>query len=121
MTLTIFFFLSQCLTYDLGPDPADPERILIKKIIKVNPTTFCFEETRITPSTTGDPTVHSTVMRLGNFNIEEKLDPEEIQIRGAHRPFPNIIGFSLFFKDASFGSHMSIVENSMTKLDGYRW
>ena len=32
-----------------GPDPADPTRILIRKLVKISDSTYCFEECRITP------------------------------------------------------------------------
>ena len=41
-----------------GPDPADPTRALIRKLVQVNAHTYCFEETRITPGE-NDPTVHT--------------------------------------------------------------
>jgi hypothetical protein len=31
-----------------GPDPADDNRILIRKIVKINNGTYAYEETRIT-------------------------------------------------------------------------
>jgi len=59
-----------------GPDPADPSRILIRKIVKINNGTYCLEESRVTP-TLGDPThptVHSQVFRLGGIDVKEHLD-----------------------------------------------
>ena len=80
-----------------GVDPADPKRALIRKLVQVNNSTYCYEETRITPGEK-EPTVHTQLFRIKDFDLKEKLDPEEIQIRGAFRPLPNVMGFSLFYK-----------------------
>ena len=42
----------------VGPDPADTSRILVRKLIKVSETTYCFEETRVTPGEKV-PSVHT--------------------------------------------------------------
>lgn len=103
-----------------GQDPADPSRALIRKIVKVSPTTFCYEETRITPQQER-PSVHTQLYRIKDFDIDEHLTPEEIQIRGAFRPLPNVIGFSLFSKKLANGSHFSIVENALWKKAPGTW
>lgn len=110
------------LTLYAGADPADPRRALVRKIVQVNPTTYCYEETRITPGEK-DPIVHTQLYRIKDFDLHEKLDPEEIQIRGAFRPMPNVMGFSLFYRPLLKigGNHFSIVENSLWKKAGGSW
>lgn len=103
-----------------GQDPADPSRALIRKIVQVSPTTFCYEETRITPTET-TPQVHTQLYRIRGFNLDEEITAEEIQIRGAFRPLPNVLGFSLFSKKLASGSHFSIVENALWKKAPGTW
>ena len=82
-----------------GIDPAEPKRFLIRKLVQVNKTTYCVEETRITPAeTVRKPTIHTQLFRIKDFDLHEKLTPEELQIRGSFRPIPNVLGFSLFFR-----------------------
>jgi hypothetical protein len=60
--------------------------------------------------------------RVKDFDLHEKLTPEELQIRGAFRPLPNVMGFSLFYKKLDKGgAHMSIVENSLFKKAPGTW
>ena len=42
----------------IGPDPADSKKALLRKLIQVNDYTYCYEETRVTP-TEKNPTVHT--------------------------------------------------------------
>ena len=60
-----------------GVDPADPRRALIRKIVQVNKSTFCFEETRITPGEK-NPIVHTQLYRVKDFDMNVKLSPQEI-------------------------------------------
>ena len=77
---------------------------------------------RITP-TEKSPVVHSQMYRIKGFDMKERLTPEEIQIRGAFRPIPNVMGFSLFYKPLSQAGnfHFSIVENTLFKKAGGTW
>ena len=54
-----------------GPDPADYHRVLVRKLVQTSDKTWCFEESRITPSDMdgAQPTVHTTLHRLGNIDI----------------------------------------------------
>jgi hypothetical protein len=62
-----------------GPDPADPSRILIKKLVLVSNNLVCLEETRITPfnesnnegnaDKKGVYSAHSQIYRLAKTNI----------------------------------------------------
>ncbi len=103
-----------------GVDPADPKRALIRKVVQVNENTYCYEEVRITPGEV-KPTVHSLMYRIKDFDIKEQLTPEEIQIRGAFRPLPNVLGFSLFSKYTNMGNHFTITENTLNKKANYTW
>ena len=62
----------------VGPDPADPSRMLIRKLVKVNEKTWCFEEVRVTPTEGKQPVVHSQLFRVKGFDLREKLDGEEL-------------------------------------------
>ena len=80
-----------------GPDPANPNRVLIRKLVQTSDKVWCFEEARISPSEEGgQPSVHTTLHRLGWFNINESLSEEELAIRLQYRTMPGALGFSLF-------------------------
>ena len=107
-----------------GPDPADPKRVLVRKLVQTSENVWCFEESRISASATEGavPTVHTTLHRLGEMDVNEALSDEELQIRLGYRAMPNVIGFSLFlraYENKNRGS-LSIVENSLAK-QGDRW
>ena len=57
----------------LGPDPADPDRLLIRKVIEIREGNYAYEETTISKSTDTEnpaPRVHTTMYKLGNsFNL----------------------------------------------------
>ena len=60
--------------------------------------------------------------RIRGFDLREHLSGEEIQIRGAHRAVPNVMGFSLFYKTLeNRAKHLSIVENTLIKASGTSW
>ena len=83
-----------------GFDPADSKRILIRKLLRVNVSTYCLEETRLTPvEGKKEALLHRHLYRIKGFDIQEHITPEELQIRGAFRPIPNVMGFSLFMNN----------------------
>ena len=108
-----------------GPDPADADRVLIRKVIQSSDKVWAFEETTVTPSENegAPPTVHTTVSRLGNLDLNENADDDELLMRLRFRPAPNVVGFSLFARayQNSKTSSFTIVENSMDKDSSYRW
>ena len=107
-----------------GPDPADSNRVLIRKLVQTSDNVWCFEESRVTPSEieNGQPTVHSTLHRLGGIDLNESLDETEYNFRLTFRSMPNVIGASLFSRALSGRSgHFSIVEATMAKQSDYRW
>ena len=119
--ILLFLQVSPHLLTPLGPDPADPSRILLRKLVKVSESTYAFEETRITPDEKG-PTVHSQMYRIGGYDKKEYLDGKEIQIRSLYKPVPNVMGFSLFYKTMeNKKNHLSIVENTLSKASGTTW
>ena len=81
-----------------GPDPADPSRVLVRKLVQTSDNVWCFEESTITPSQQdgAQPSVHTTLHRLGWFDINEDLSNDELSLRLQYRAMPNVIGFSLF-------------------------
>ena len=88
-----------------GPDPTDPQRVLVKKLVKIDEGTWCMEQTSIeAPEKEGSqPTVHTQVFRLGTFDIEENIDAKELHIRLLYRPMPNILSYSLFSRASQSG------------------
>ena len=109
-----------------GPDPADNNRVLIRKLVQTSDNVWAFEEARVTPAEAegAQPTVHTTLHRLGWFNINEYLSEEELSIRLGYRAVPNVIGFSLFSRAWSKGGSTaaySVVENTLTKNSSSRW
>lgn len=124
----------QSITLFAGPDPADSDRVLIRKIVQINLHTYAYEETHINRATGSSvPSVHKTITKIHGFDLKEELSNQERQIRMAHRPMPNILGFSLYWKPLSpatfFSSlsknimwaHFSIVENTLWKSNGQTW
>ena len=107
-----------------GPDPADPSRVLVRKLVQTGENTWCVEEARITPNKNGgQPSVHTTMHRLGWLDINEPLTEEELSIRLQYRSMPNVIGFSLFTRawENSKSVSYTVVENSLLKQSNYRW
>merc|ERR1712159_753508 len=101
-----------------GPDPADHNRVLARKLVQTSGNTWCFEESRVTPSEIdgAQPTVHTTLHRLGNVDIKENIDTEENNFRLHFRPMPNVVGSSLFSRALSARSgHFSIIEATVEK------
>ena len=107
-----------------GPDPADCNRVLIRKLVQTSDNTWCFEESRISAATTegAAPSVHTTLHRLGNTDINEAVSTKENILRLQYRPMPSVIGFSLFTRPwaNSTSSSYTVVENSLTKPN-MRW
>ena len=70
-----------------GPDPADKNRVLIRKLVQTSDNVWAFEEARVTPSETegGQPTIHTTLHRLGWLNINEDLSDNELSMRLRYR------------------------------------
>ena len=108
-----------------GPDPALPGRILIRKLVRVADQTFCYEETRIQRVENASPTVHTQIYRLKGFDLDEKVDAYELTMRGAHRPLPNVLGFSVYLRHLPLGNKewFSLVENTLYKTGGtwFEW
>ena len=108
-----------------GPDPADNSRVLIRKVVQTSDKTWCFEETRVSSSETegGNPTVHTTISRLGILDLNENISDNELRMKLIYRPNPNLLAFSLFSRAYEKGktSSFTIVENSQIKQSAYRW
>ncbi len=107
----------------LGPDPADPERVLVRKVIELQDGKYAYEETTITPNAaTGVPSVHSTAYKIHQWDLKENVTQKEINTRIAYRPMPNCVAFSLYFRQTEVGTnHLSIVENTLWKPGQGTW
>ena len=105
-----------------GPDPADPQRVLVRKILELSDGKYAYEETTISPNAaSGVPTVHSTAYKIHQWDLHEQATQKELNIRQAYRPMPNCIGFSLYSRQTESGTnHLSIVENTLWKPT-YTW
>ncbi len=105
-----------------GPDPADPSRVLIRKVVQVNETTYGYEEVTITKREADRPSVHSKLTRIGNWDMQEFISVQENKIRRKHQYLPNILSFSMYYRLTEAGKkHWSLVENSMQKSSGWTW
>jgi len=99
-----------------GPDPADPERVLVRKILELRDGKYAYEETTIAPSETGVPSVHTTAYKIAGWDMKENISQKELNTRLSYRPQPNCVGFSLYYRKTEGGSnHLSIVENTLWK------
>ncbi len=83
----------------IGPDPADPERVLVRKVIELQDGKYAYEETTIAPNAaTGVPSVHSTAYKIHLWDLKEDVTQKEINTRISYRPMPNCVAFSLYFR-----------------------
>ena len=104
-----------------GQDPADPSRALVRKLVKVG-STYCYEETRVTPQEQRAPSVHVQLFRVKDFDLKEEVSPQELQLRGLFRPVPNVMGFSIYFRDGNAKTKSAtLVENTIHKAGGGTW
>lgn len=115
--------LTRYLTLSLlGPDPAAPERVLIRKLVELNEGSWAYEETRVTKVEGKSPQVHSQMTQLANFDIKEHVSLEEHNIRERFWVRPNLLSFSSYFRQMeNGGKHFSVVENTLWKAAGSTW
>jgi hypothetical protein len=84
--------------------------------------TYGYEEVTITKREGDRPSVHSKLVRIGDWDLNEDVSTSERRIRIKHRPIPNLISFSLYYRLTEKGSkHLSVVENSLLKSSGWTW
>ena len=56
---------------------------------------------------------------MKDFDLKESLTPEELQLRGLFRPVPNVMGFSVYYRDGNARTRSAtLVENTITKNGG---
>ena len=102
-----------------GPDPADPQRVLVRKILELNDGRYAYEETTITPQADSAPSVHTKAYKIGHWNLKEDATQKEVNTRLLFRPQPTSVAYSLYYRKTGAGSnHLSIVENSIYKPAG---
>ena len=95
-----------------GTDPANSDRILVRKLFQVQPQLYAYEEVRMDPL---KGTVHSQVHRIRG-DLKEETDNTEEWFRRMYRPTPNLVSYSLFWRDLGEGrKHVSIVEGPYWK------
>ena len=62
-----------------GFDPADPNRVLIRKIVNISDGQYAYEETRISKDPERpNPKVHTTLSKLNGFDLQEHLSNREL-------------------------------------------
>ena len=105
------------VTLFAGPDPADKDRMLVRKLIKLDEGSYAYEETRVNRNDGG--AIHTQLTKVHGFDLNEKIDNRELNIRGMHRAMPHILGFSLYYRPNA--NHLSIVENTLEKASGSTW
>ena len=54
-------------------DPADSNRVIIKKIVQISPHTYVYEETRITRNEGIRPTVYTQMSKLAGIDLKENI------------------------------------------------
>ena len=105
-----------------GPDPADPERVLVRKILELRDGKYAYEETTISPADSGIPTVHTTAYKIHMWDMKEEVTQKELNTRLLFRPQPNCVGMSLYYRNTANGTnHLSIVENTLWKPNVGTW
>lgn len=57
--------------------------------------------------------MHTKVLRLKDQDFKEEVPQMERNLRGLFRPFPNVMGFSLYYRPSQ--KHYTIVENTLYK------
>ena len=66
----------------IGPDPADPERVLIRKVLELRDGRYAYEETTITPNqSAGVPSVHTKAFKLHMWDLKEQVTQKERVVR----------------------------------------
>jgi len=61
-------------------------------------------------------------MRIKGFDLKEKVDDHELELRGRFRPMPNVLGFSLYYRDHKNSvPHLSVIENTVNKMKADSW
>ena len=105
------------VTLFAGPDPADSDRMLVRKLVQIGIGSYAYEETRVNRKDGGS--VHTTLTKVHGFDLNEKVSNHELNIRGMHRAMPNVLAYSLYFRPSA--GHLSIVENSLWKTSGTTW
>jgi hypothetical protein len=83
----------------VGPDPADPSRILIRKIVELNQGRWAYETITVTKvEGTKVPVVHSTMTLMEGFDLKELVSLQEQHVRRRFWAMPNLIGFSMYYR-----------------------
>ena len=88
----------------------------MRKILELRDGKYAYEETTISPTETGVPTVHTTAYKIHMWDLKEDITQKEINTRIHFRPQPNCVGMSVYYRKTESGTnHLSIVENTLWK------
>ena len=82
MIMIMTDLMSVLLFVFIGPDPADPERVLIRKVLELRDGRYAYEETTITPNkSAGVPSVHTKAYKLHMWDLKEEVTQKELNVR----------------------------------------
>ena len=123
----------------IGPDPADPSRVLIKRVNQIGDGKWAYEEVTLSKDsdTETEPTVHSTMHKIALWDLYRKFDAREEALQRNFKPRPCVTSFSLFYTKTGEkwnplfwlpswalgmqGGQYTIVENSFVKTGEITW
>lgn len=99
----------------IAPDPADPSRLLIKRVNQVADGKWAYEEIRMgREDSKSVPTLHATMHRLHYWDLYSKFDPREESVKRIFRASPTVVSFSLFYNQV--GDHPRNPALSLTSM-----
>lgn len=58
------------VTLFAGVDPADQNKMLVRKLVRLNKATYAYEETRVSRE---DSSVHTNLVKVHGFDLNEKM------------------------------------------------
>ena len=58
------------VTLYAGVDPADQDRMLVRKLVRLSQTSYAYEETRVNRN---DASVHTNLIKVHGFDLNEKM------------------------------------------------
>lgn len=85
--------------FEIGPDPADPSRVIIKRVNQIGDGKWAYEEVTLSKAdgTETEPTVHSTMHKVAMWDLYRKFDAREEALLRNFKPRPCVTSFSLFY------------------------
>ena len=124
--------------FGLGPDPADPSRILVRRVNQLRKGEWAYEEVTVSSEDGKEvPNVHSTMHKLSHWDLYKKFSAREEAFDRNFKASPQVTSVSMFYSQTgplrnvalmlpSFllglqGTQYTIVENCFEKEAGCTW